>query len=333
MKNKTLFFLEACAACGVCFIHVQFPGMFGQLLNAVSRCGVALFFLISGYFSYNSNGEVVYTKLKVKLHRNLRLLFASYCLYLCWNIVGRLLRRGFTGVWGYLRSVFSVSSIYRFLVWQNDPIAGHLWFLQSLVLCYLLMMVIVKKERYQTAYRLFFSFLIMQIVISGVLSVCHIETVPLYVLRNVWFYGMPVFLIGYWIASQNEVLTRLSDYRLGLGVILGLAMTLAGRLLIGNLQLYFGTIILLFSVFMLAIKHPQMNFPKFVVKMGAEYSGTIYTIHWLIKEIWRELVKTMKISGAFISWGSPIIVLGISVVVAIILEKLKSLRRERSRIK
>ena len=195
------------------------------------------------------------------------------------------------------------------------------------------MMVIVKKERYQTAYRLFFSFLIMQIVISGVLSVCHIETVPLYVLRNVWFYGMPVFLIGYWIASQNEVLTRLSDYRLGLGVILGLAITLAGRLLIGNLQLYFGTIILLFSVFMLAIKHPQMNFPKFVVKMGAEYSGTIYTIHWLIKEIWRELVKTMKISGAFISWGSPIIVLGISVVVAIILEKLKSLRRERSRIK
>lgn len=333
MKNKTLFFLEACAACGVVFIHVQFPGRFGQLLNAVSRCGVALFFLISGYFSYNSNGEVVYTKLKVKLHRNLRLLFSSYCLYLCWNIGGRLLRRGFIGVWAYLRDVFSVSTIYRFLVWQNDPIAGHLWFLQSLVLCYLLMMVIVKKKQYQAAYKLFSSFLILQIVISGMLSVCHIEAVPLYVLRNTWFYGMPVFLIGYWIASQNEVLTQLSDSRLGLGVILGLAMTLAGRLLIGNLQLYFGTIILLCSIFIFAIKHPQMSFPKFVVKMGAEYSGTIYIIHWLIKEIWRELVKAVGISGFWVSWSSPIIVLGLSVVVAMSLERLKSLGRDCNRIK
>ena len=52
--NYCLDFIKGIACIFVVFMHCEFPGITGTLVQAISRFCVPLFFMVSGYFCYRS---------------------------------------------------------------------------------------------------------------------------------------------------------------------------------------------------------------------------------------------------------------------------------------
>lgn len=62
--NYCFDYLKCIACIFVVFMHCEFPGVFGTAVQAISRFCVPFFFMISGYYSYNTSTES--SKRKVK---------------------------------------------------------------------------------------------------------------------------------------------------------------------------------------------------------------------------------------------------------------------------
>lgn len=54
MKNRCLNFFKGLGCIFVIFIHFPFPGEIGRIISGLARFAVPLFFMISGYYAYNS---------------------------------------------------------------------------------------------------------------------------------------------------------------------------------------------------------------------------------------------------------------------------------------
>ena len=54
--NFCLDFIKGVACVFVVFMHCEFPGIMGIVVQAVSRFSVPLFFMVSGYFCFRSGG-------------------------------------------------------------------------------------------------------------------------------------------------------------------------------------------------------------------------------------------------------------------------------------
>lgn len=57
--NYCMDFLKGIACILVVFIHVKFPGDFGQAVQAIARFAVPFFFMVSGYYCYRSDYQGV----------------------------------------------------------------------------------------------------------------------------------------------------------------------------------------------------------------------------------------------------------------------------------
>ena len=53
-RNIYLDAIRGVACFLVIFIHRPFPGTVGHIISAIARAGVAIFFIISGYYTYNT---------------------------------------------------------------------------------------------------------------------------------------------------------------------------------------------------------------------------------------------------------------------------------------
>ena len=57
--NYCMDFLKGIACIFVVFIHVKFPGNFGQSVQAIARFAVPFFFMVSGYYCYRKDYQGV----------------------------------------------------------------------------------------------------------------------------------------------------------------------------------------------------------------------------------------------------------------------------------
>lgn len=95
MRNKCLNFFKGLACIMVIFIHFPFSGFFGSLIHNFAGFAVPLFFLISGYYSYNENREIVMKKLNRKTLHILHLCIVSTLLYLSYTIISCYIKGGY----------------------------------------------------------------------------------------------------------------------------------------------------------------------------------------------------------------------------------------------
>ena len=57
--NYCMDFLKGLACIFVVFIHVKFPGDFGQAVQAIARFAVPFFFMVSGYYYFRPDYQGV----------------------------------------------------------------------------------------------------------------------------------------------------------------------------------------------------------------------------------------------------------------------------------
>lgn len=62
--NHCLDCIKGIACICVVFIHVHFPGWFGEIVWRLSQFAVPIFFITSGYFAYNCTNEILKRRAK-----------------------------------------------------------------------------------------------------------------------------------------------------------------------------------------------------------------------------------------------------------------------------
>lgn len=322
-QNKTLDFMKCLACIGVVFIHTQFPTYFGQIINALSRAGVALFFIISGYYSYYSDKEVAINKLKTRFKRNLKITIYAFAFYLLWGIFVRLIGTGISSVKEWLTG-FNVKNIINLIVFNEDIIIGHLWFLLALLYCYIIMIIIEKYNLKNIAYFLMFPIITVGILFMAYCSISK-NGISMIYFRNTWIYGMPIFLIGNWIhKNKNKILNMINKKQTILILFLSIIMTLIERIYIGNLQLFLGSIIMTIMILIFSLHYPNLNRFEICSIIGNKYSLDIYIYHWMIMDIFDKIYRTLNFEGVLIiQWLNPLLVLFTCLIFAVMLEKLK----------
>ena len=323
-QNNTINFIKGLACIAVVFIHVQFPGVFGQGIIALARSAVALFFVISGYYLYTGDSKVEFQKLVKRTKRIAIMTGIAFLVYFVWESFVRFVGSGTASVLSYYKELFTWQNLLNVVFFSYDPVVGHLWFLLALLQGYLLLLLVNKIKGMKVACILAFPLLEVQVVVMA-LSIILKWKIEMFYFRSVWFYGLPFICLGYALKKYEGLLQqKISTAALMIGVGVGIALTIVERFLIGNLQLFNGTLILIFSLFILACRYPKLPLPKAGIVLGTKYSSEIYIYHWIVKEIFNKIQRALSLDAWF-DWVAPIGVFLVTLGGVIILVLIKEL--------
>lgn len=315
-RNRKLDALKGIACIGIVFIHRRFPGNFGTVVSALACAGVALFFMISGYFACNCNEE----KIRKKFIRTLKLLCVALLFYLIWESFLRWFGSGFGSAFNWITNhVLNAKTWFNAIIFDYDPVAGHLWFLFALVKCYLVFYFIIKLKLKKIIP--FFS--VVALLSAFVLEIIYPNTYMYY--RNGLCYGLGFFLLGYILANIKEYIYKIKSNVVFSFIISGFFLTILECLLFWKKQLFIGTIVLATGLFIYAMLNPYVEKkPSLLLEdIGCNHSMNIYIIHWAVKEVFIKIDKECIFNNAWwYNWGAPVAVFLLSLLASMCLIEL-----------
>ncbi len=310
-RNYCIDFVKGIACIFVVFMHCEFPGTLGTLVQCIARFSVPFFFIVSGYFCYRKNGNYSY-KEKIK-HIALIVLSAS----LFYAIVTPLYTSGGPN--------FSLSKIAGFLIF-NIPIyiAPQMWFLFALLYDYILFIIVEKIRLQKQAY---LSIPILMSLYILMAQGAHLigMNVPNALYRNFLIEGFPFFSLGYFLHASGRRIKASNKILISIVVITTMFCPVE-RALMGR---DFGMNIMSFpqviSIFLLCIKNPSFGEKAVLTKLGTKYSMFVYIIH---PAVWHLLEKGYDIlrlnSNMAALYMLPVFCVLITVVLSVVFVSIKN---------
>lgn len=342
-RNQSMECCKLVASFFVVFIHARFPGDLGGLMDCLGHFAVPLFFMISGYFNYRASGEDV-TRRTIHIVKLLLLGTGAHLLYGC---VATELNGGSTIM--YLRSMIpGPGELIELLVLHKHPIAGHLWYLNALIVCYLVFLLYTRFwDRDTIDYRPFYG---LCLCLFTVCFVCEVilpvagGEVPYLVCRNGWLIGLPMFAAGLFLHEYQDRIFRVFRFTAKTFLLL-----ILGGLLLSVLQwkasriglLPFGMLLTIPGLMLFLVSHPRVpvrseKAQRAVLKCGP-LSTWIYLFHLIFTLFYEEFCKQplAAVLGGKEPYLFPLIVLAMSVLTAIVWDSLLGLGKKllRSRKK
>ena len=274
--NESLNVLKGIASLLVVLIHAPLAGPFGQYIIAVARSGVALFFLLSGYYMCSDDFSVTRVRAKRKLLHICNLALWANLFYLIWGVFVRYVGTGVSSVREWFQHLLQPYTLVRIFVFHEDVLAGHLWLLNALIVCYLLVLLCGNLIRRNFMLLLSISLLFINFFLMNLFPHISGNEIAMVVCRNGWFYGIPVFLLG--VHLRKIIYCGIHPKVWLLKAVGMVSFILIGieRLLVGYSQLYFGNMLLLVSFFLLCINNPTVFNLRWLQKIGDTYSTDLY---------------------------------------------------------
>lgn len=292
----------------VILIHAPLPGVLGNVLEAVSRVAVPLFFMISGYYAIGkSKAQILKSAKKTGV-----MLLWSAGLYFLWEIVwsfyyGTTIDR--------LTQYFSLRTLAETILLNTGPLLGHLWFLLALLYCYLGYVLFLQKTSLGVRTAIAFVLLVGFFSVRALLKMNQVSD-SMYYLRNFLFIGVPFFLMG-GILRQGQKWIESCPVTLWIGMAsAGVVAAVVERFAIGSSDLYFGTVAASAALLSLAQK-TEMPVSDKLAELGWKHAGNVYVFHVIV-------ISAVNMVAAFFCIFNtavfrvlrPVIVLAISIVVS-----------------
>ena len=247
------------------------------------RLAVPMFFMISGYFNYSSDGEVLKEKSVGFIKRTLIFLLIGFSIYIVFDFIACLVKG--QGVGYYFTTLFYQDFLFEFL-FLNRPITytgAQLWFLIALFVVSLVHYLLVRFNKLHyykvivpVCYAIYFFF-------AGYMYLIQHTDMPIRYTRNAWFLGLPNFGLGYLLAGVN--FHKKSWYKylyLALGVIFFFLQIPEYQLVKSeniSLEMYISGVLsaVFFLQFFLGIKNADC--PVYYKWIGKNASFYIYIFH------------------------------------------------------
>ena len=293
-RNSSLDFLKTVCAFLVVCIHAPFPGIAGTVLLPLTRVAVPLFLMITGYYYTNTKQK---NREKKQLMKILRLFVGANLLYFFWS----LLQNYFYGysVTGYLSNTFTLSTIGKFLLLNESPFGGHLWYLGAILYALVIVFVFEKKWDRKKLYPVVPVLLLVDLVFGKYSLFLFGQSFPFIWVRNFLFVGLPYFLIG------DMLYTCRIKVKPAKALVLALAFaltTLAERFgldffgLNGERDHYISTTFLAICLFLAATRGSGKCSSKVyeaLCRIGAKLSTGIYVLHPILITLLLALVNLL----------------------------------------
>ena len=275
---------------------------------AITRIGVPIFLMISGYF-YNKNN------MKIQIRKIAVLLIEANSIYLIFGFLCGFITGNFPNI--------SFKSLMLFFLLNESPISGHLWYfgaiLYTLVVVYLFDKIGLKRLLYWMTPVLIIGDLVLgkySLLIFG-------REFPYLLVRNWLFTGIPFFSIG---MLMREKKLRIGSW--GIPVFIGTTFLERFLLFSNNMNAvrdqYISTTFLAISVFSFALEYKGTVNDK-LAKIGREYSSWIYIIHPLFITLFSSVIKRVGINHIWNYIGPIVVFVSSLLFVAFVSEARKKL--------
>lgn len=252
-RYELLDIIKLFAAYMVVFIHISFQGTLGKYVLCLARFAVPFFFIISGYFSYNSiktnNSREIDRKIKSTGRIYLYSIFGYILMFIC------ILRKP-EKVMDWLSAGKKTEAVFNFFLWNKFAMIEmeHLWYLGALLYCYLMFRCFSKKT---SIIQYLPALLIVNLVCSEFRVMFGIGEIPNYITRNAWFCALPCFSIGWVLRDKFErnekMLSFKSEIFFGLAILSEL-IVLIEMTVFGIAELYVGSIFTAIFLLLFGIK-------------------------------------------------------------------------------
>lgn len=332
-RNQSVECARLIASFFVVFVHCPFPGRIGKAVVCVGRFAVPMFFMISGYFSYQAGSK----KLAVRVRRMLWLNLLATAVYVFKRY---LLESNFQ--WGLAESVLELApsgeQLLQWLILSFNPYSEHLWYLAAAWACYLVLWVYVTffgeaEVRYQPLYGLCAGLFVLQFIFGEMAGVLGMS-VPYVLYRNALLPGLPLFGLGLFLREYRERLVKNFELRDGklLGIILmGMGYCFFWRFTVGEIDLPFGMILAVAALVLLLTAHPRVTAGGTMMEHCISKFGFLSAAVYILHQFFNIFYHRMGMPWAALVFGRaepflrPVIVLGITLAASILLGYLHSL--------
>ena len=283
--NPCLDFVKGLACICVVFMHCEFPGKVGIIVQAISRFSVPFFFMVSGYFCFFP-GKYDSTIIRRKTSHISRIVLWASLFYVLFAFV--------------LKSAYVVT---RYEMWAfgifNQPfiIVGQLWFLFALLYDYFAFGIIWKADKIKWFYLISALLIVVYICMAQGAHLCGIQVQNMYY-RNWLIEGLPFFFAGHWIhANQDKI--SLSDKLLILIILVSTLFCLVERRIMGR---DFGVNIMtfpqVFALFIYAVKYPDRHRGVIDIRCGFISCTLLSTDRWINSTIIGPLILSYWFNGS-----------------------------------
>ena len=321
-RNMSLDVLKLIASYVVVFIHFKFSGLTGDIVDALARFAVPVFFMVSGYFAYSNSTEKIISKMK----NIIKIYFWGAVIYICFYGILTLYDIGIKGAMWYGISYFNPVIVVKFIVFNVPRSSEHLWFLVALIYVYGLHYFIAKWKIKESIYLWIGVVLLAIHLLLGVgLSSIGI-VIPICVIRNFLFMGYPFYCIGMLIRKNEDLVHKKITYKRAMILILiGVIETVISYFISGKNELFVGSVLVAVSLLVISLKAKDIQINE-LVSMVARTSSGIYLIHIMLGNIIERIVSTdIPLFRNLL----PVLVCIISTFVVLLYEKIKEIKKSK----
>lgn len=327
-RNHGLDLTKTICAFMVICIHAPFPGIIGEIIIPLTRIAVPLFFMITGYY-YSSTKERKHVK--KQLYKIFRLFIGANLLFLVWILLKSYISND--SIITKIGEMFNIKSTLKFILFNESPFCGHLWYLGAILYVLLIIFLFEKKWNREKLYPIV-PFLLMTDLIFGKYSLLLFkDAIPYILVRNFLCVGLPYFLIGDWIYTRN-IKVKASKARIFIYIFV--LTTLVERLSLEMFAAnairdhYISTTFLSVFTFLLALQHEKIYKSislTALCNIGAKLSTSIYILHPIFITIITKIITYFSCHIPFInvlySYTAPFVIFIFTAIASLIFHEIK----------
>lgn len=312
------------------------PGKMGLIARGMARFAVPFFFAVTGYFSFGANGRTI----ERRLFKIIRLMFFATLLYLLWGCIEAHCFTG-EGIRHYLSRKITVTSLSRWLFLEQNPFAGHLWYLTASTYLYFFLIIFLHLSNSTGKVTWHGTFRTV-----GIVGICIAITLDLFangnglkvaynVYRNLLCLGAPLFSMGLFVHSHQRIIrqnivSKFGFTRLRIVIIGGLVLSALQETGVGKSEIPIGSLISACVMIILADSFPIPK-SRFLVRLStfplSKISTYIYIIHPIVGLALRYYMNTTGVIRiAFISYSFPFIILILSLLFSTVISYICTLK-------
>ncbi len=341
--------IKAIACIFVILIHCKFPGITGDLCEALARFAVPFFFVISGkYLLKESCIEVSDIRKTVfqKTKKLLGVLFPVWSFYTIYSFWYSLTVGHTVSEW--LSDKYNSFEFSRLILFNSGKFIydftysfDHLWFILALIYVYLLVIIFARFVRSWAPF-LTVSLMMLLFVLELLQTYYPIRPFDIsistwYVVRNWLFVGVPFTMLGVWFSDKLSKMEFFKEITPGVTLlVLGIISTLAEYSVWKSKEVYFGSLLIVLALLILENAGRNMGKKKFFhIKafefVGRTISSHVYYMHvfvislfgWFIDRINPEIYG----NDSFM-YARPFMVIVLTIVLSLTIYKIKTLTKK-----
>lgn len=272
MKYDSLYLLKTVGVLFVLMIH--FHCYKSQYFEPLYRCGVLLFYIISGFFLYTNDTNKQISKIKKSISKIIKLiLFFNITYYLLyWITEGK-------------SKINNIDEIIRLIIY-GDSISGHLWFLTSYLWTLIFFLICVFFKIKNIILYVIAIICLTEGLLEGQYSFVFNNSFSIQQYYLPWLTSsLPMMTLGYIIKKHEKsivVYANKHERIMLLGTLFFLIFPYIEHHLLCMTLNYSGTFMIstffsVIAIFIYCVCKPTIGkkYP-FIITIGKKHSGNIY---------------------------------------------------------